>query len=104
MKQNTKHLIAIFLACVAFLVLLLQGLFEFLMDKTGRRVLRVMSAGRIRAREHTEPDPNPFHMWWRDQDGIVVSDGTPMMIGMLFWLLVAIIFLIACEALFGNPN
>jgi len=94
-----KRLILLVLLISAFP----QFLFELAFDKTGRALLRAITSGRVRAREHSEPDTKPFNVWWRDANGVVVSEGTVMVIGMLFWLSV-LLTVIAFDALVRNPS
>ena len=60
-------------------------------EKTGRALLRVIALGRVRIREQREPDPKPFHVFWRDEKGYVVSEGTAGVIGALSWLSVLLV-------------
>lgn len=81
-----------------------QFLFELLSDKTGRALLRVITSGRVRARQQSEPDAKPFNIWWRDANGVVVSEGTAMIIGMVFWLSLLILSAATFDAVVRNPS
>lgn len=79
-------------------------LFELVSDKTGRALLRIVSSGRVRARQHSEPDPKPFNLWWRDAGGVVLSEGTATVIGLLFWLSVLILSAFAFDTFVRDPR
>lgn len=87
------------LATLLLLVPLLpQALFEFLSDRTGRALIRIVTAGRVRTKSCAELDIKPFHGWWRDEKGLVLSEGLAMTIGVLFWLAVVVLGAASIEA------